>query len=210
MQSGYVLHILQDTPQATAGVCNQRDMGSVYAPVLLLCGLQTRTTRGKHLSITVTVAASAMLTPQYHIGSLLASYGSYQCRSCAKRVRQYPLLSAPSLPLLTAHTDLCACMAFANSACSCQVSQPVCTTMQSISFWIKHPSIQIADLPKVSKVGDDSLGETAVRLVSLTRPIVFLHGVGWGLVSFLMLFTMHAIACVNLRLGFVMSFTIQC
>ena len=82
--------------------------------------------------------------------------------------------------------------------------------MQSISFWIKHLPTQIADLPKVSKAGDHSLGERAMRGVSMTRPIVFLHGVGWGLVSFLMLFTMHTTACVNVRLGFVMSFTIQC
>ena len=97
-------------------------------------------------------------------------------------------------------------MPVANSACSCQVRRPVSITMQSISFWIKHPSTQIADLPKVSKVGDDSLGETAVTGgVSLTRPIVFLHGVGWGLVSFLMLLTMHLILYVNAQLGFVMS-----
>ncbi len=74
--------------------------------------------------------------------------------------------------------------------------------MQSISFWIKHPSTQIADLPKVSKVGDDSLGDTAVTGgVSLTRPIVFLHGVGWGLVSFLMLLTMHLILYVKCTFG---------
>ncbi len=65
MQSGYVLHVLQDTPQAAAGVCNQRDMGSVYAHLLLLCGLQACTTRGKHLSISVTVAASPILTPHW-------------------------------------------------------------------------------------------------------------------------------------------------
>ena len=97
--------------------------------------------------------------------------------------------SVPSLPFLT---EVCACMPVANAACSCQVSRPVFTTMQSISFWIKHPSPQIADLPEVSKVGDDSLGETAASEgVSLTRPIVFLHGVGWGLVSFLILFEVH-------------------
>ncbi len=180
----------------------------MYAHLLLLCGLQAYTTRGKQLSMSVTVAASPVLTPQHHIGSLLTSYGFslYRHRSCAKCVRQELLLSALLLPLLTAHTDVCACMPVTKSVCSCQVSQPVSTTMQSISFWIKHPSTQIADLPKVSKVGDDSLGETAVTGgVSLTRPIVFLHGVGWGLVSFFMLLTMHSILYVNAQLGFVMS-----
>lgn len=75
--------------------------------------------------------------------------------------------------------------------------------MQSISFWIKHPSTQIADPPKVSKVDDDSSGETVVTGgVSFTRPIVFLHGVGWGLVSLLMLLTMHWILYINPQLGF--------
>lgn len=56
----------------------------------------------------------------------------------------------------------------------------------SISFWIKHPSTQIADPPKVSKVDDDSSGETVVTGgVSFTRPIVFLHGVGWGLFPYI-------------------------
>ncbi len=77
--------------------------------------------------------------------------------------------------------------------------------MQSISFWIKHLPTQIADLPKVSKAGDHSLGERAMRGVSMTRPIVFLHGVGWGLVSFLMLLTMHFVLYVNAQLGFGMS-----
>ena len=178
-------------------------MGNVYAHLLLLCGLQAYTTRGKHLSISVTAAASPALTPPPHISSLLASYGfSYQHRSCATCVRQELLLSALVLPLLTAHTDVCVCMPVANPARSCEVSRPVFTTMQSISFWIKHPSPQTADLPKISRVGDDSLGETAATGgVSLTRPIVFLHGVGWGLVSLLMLLTIHLILYVNAQLA---------
>ncbi|DBA90114.1 TPA: hypothetical protein ACH3X1_003430 [Trebouxia sp. C0004] len=55
----------------------------------------------------------------------------------------------------------------------------------SISFWIKQPATQTADVPNISEVGDDPLGETAVRGMSSTRPIVFLHGVGWGLFPYI-------------------------
>ena len=138
---------------------------------LLLCGLPAHTTRARHLSISVTYVASALLTLQHHVCSLFASYGfSCQHGSCAECVRQQPLLSAPLLLLLPAHTDVCACMALANSACSCQMSWPVSTSMQSISFWIKHPSTQIADPPKVSKADDDSSWETLVRSGGVIYP----------------------------------------
>ena len=49
-------------------------------------------------------------------------------------------------------------------------------SVQNISFWIKHPTTRVAD------VGANASKEEVARGVSLTRPIVFLHGVGWGLV----------------------------
>ena len=48
--------------------------------------------------------------------------------------------------------------------------------MQSMSFWVKHPTTKVAD------VDASASKDEAARAVSLTRPIVFLHGVGWGLV----------------------------
>ena len=40
---------VQGLPQAAASVCTQRIVGSMYAPVLLLSGLQAHTKRGMQL-----------------------------------------------------------------------------------------------------------------------------------------------------------------
>ena len=76
---------------------------------------------------------------------------------------------------------LMACSVFkCKIGCELCLTQDVCERMQGLSYWVRNPTA--GPLGDGSDLTHQPAGPDAARQLSQTRPIVFLHGVGFGLV----------------------------
>ena len=67
--------------------------------------------------------------------------------------------------------------------CEMCLTQDVREFMQGLSYWVRNPTAGPLNTGDGCDLTSQPASPDAARQLSQTRPIVFLHGVGFGLVS---------------------------